>query len=368
MRDPHPSGRGDRRRLGRLAAAAPRCRRRRRLHALRSVEDARRPRATRAVDDARRPRLALDNGQHILIGAYRETLALLRELGVDVAAAFERTPLHLVGAHGLRLKASSQPAPWHLLAMIVTAQADSGSTSARRSRRSCCARSRRRGDSTTTAPSTRCSRLEPAAAADAQGVGAALHRRAQHADGDRVGAGLPERAARQPRQPRRATPTCCCRASDLGSLLPDASRPVPRRRADAPSESAGDAHPEPDGRRRRGDARERDRDGHRRAAPLRCRGDRDAAGRGRATARADGASRRALPRVVDAVRRVPLPADRHRVPAVSRAAALADPHARARCRRRTSTTSGSGPSIVRSGSTPRAATPDRARRADSSRS
>ena len=66
--------------------------------------------------------IALDNGQHILIGAYRHALSLLRELGIDLRAAFERTPLHLVGAQGLRLKASSQGAPWHLLAMIVTAK------------------------------------------------------------------------------------------------------------------------------------------------------------------------------------------------------------------------------------------------------
>lgn len=66
--------------------------------------------------------VALDNGQHILIGAYRDTLMLLRKLGVDVPHAFERTPLHLVGAQGLRLKASSQKAPWHLLAMILTAK------------------------------------------------------------------------------------------------------------------------------------------------------------------------------------------------------------------------------------------------------
>ena len=37
----------------------------------------------------------LDNGQHILIGAYTETLALLRSVGVDVDAAFLRTPLRI---------------------------------------------------------------------------------------------------------------------------------------------------------------------------------------------------------------------------------------------------------------------------------
>lgn len=46
-----------------------------------------------------------DNGQHILIGAYVETLALMRRVGVDVEAALLRTPLHLPypGEPGLRL-------------------------------------------------------------------------------------------------------------------------------------------------------------------------------------------------------------------------------------------------------------------------
>ena len=35
----------------------------------------------------------LDNGQHILIGAYRETLRLMREIDVDPHAAFLRCPL-----------------------------------------------------------------------------------------------------------------------------------------------------------------------------------------------------------------------------------------------------------------------------------
>ena len=37
----------------------------------------------------------LDNGQHILIGAYTETLSLLRTVGVDVSECFLRTPLRL---------------------------------------------------------------------------------------------------------------------------------------------------------------------------------------------------------------------------------------------------------------------------------
>lgn len=44
--------------------------------------------------------LALDNGQHILIGAYRETLRLMRIVGIDLDAAFLRTPLRLANPLG----------------------------------------------------------------------------------------------------------------------------------------------------------------------------------------------------------------------------------------------------------------------------
>ncbi|MES1986955.1 MAG: FAD-dependent oxidoreductase, partial [Pseudomonadota bacterium] len=37
----------------------------------------------------------LDNGQHILLGAYRETLKLLRKVGVDEEKAFMRVPLQI---------------------------------------------------------------------------------------------------------------------------------------------------------------------------------------------------------------------------------------------------------------------------------
>jgi squalene-associated FAD-dependent desaturase len=49
--------------------------------------------------------LALDNGQHILIGAYTETLRLMQLVGVDPAVAFVRTPLRLCdpAGHGLSL-------------------------------------------------------------------------------------------------------------------------------------------------------------------------------------------------------------------------------------------------------------------------
>lgn len=45
----------------------------------------------------------LDNGQHILIGAYRDTLELMRDVGVDLATALHRMPLALVDADGVGL-------------------------------------------------------------------------------------------------------------------------------------------------------------------------------------------------------------------------------------------------------------------------
>ena len=53
--------------------------------------------------------LVLDNGQHILIGAYSATLALMRIVGVDVGAALLRTPLRLTGpdGSGLHLEAGA---------------------------------------------------------------------------------------------------------------------------------------------------------------------------------------------------------------------------------------------------------------------
>lgn len=55
-------------------------------------------------------RVALDNGQHILIGAYRETLRLMRTVGVDPDAALLRSPLALVDGHGSGLRLPGGPA------------------------------------------------------------------------------------------------------------------------------------------------------------------------------------------------------------------------------------------------------------------
>ncbi len=45
-----------------------------------------------------------DNGQHILIGAYRATLDLMRQVGVEPEAVLLRTPLSLQDAHGRGLR------------------------------------------------------------------------------------------------------------------------------------------------------------------------------------------------------------------------------------------------------------------------
>ncbi|MDQ0082393.1 squalene-associated FAD-dependent desaturase [Variovorax boronicumulans] len=66
--------------------------------------------------------LALDNGQHILIGAYTATLKLMRDVGVDVDSALLRLPLSLRFADGGGLKLPRLLAPLDLLAGIFTAR------------------------------------------------------------------------------------------------------------------------------------------------------------------------------------------------------------------------------------------------------
>jgi len=64
----------------------------------------------------------LDNGQHLLLGAYRETLALMRELGVPDNVLL-RLPLTLAFPGRLHLAASpTLPAPLHLLAGLLRAR------------------------------------------------------------------------------------------------------------------------------------------------------------------------------------------------------------------------------------------------------
>ena len=66
--------------------------------------------------------VALDNGQHILIGAYAESLRLMREVGVDVEAALLRVPLTLRCPDGSGLQLPRWPAPLDAFAGILTAR------------------------------------------------------------------------------------------------------------------------------------------------------------------------------------------------------------------------------------------------------
>lgn len=64
----------------------------------------------------------LDNGQHIAIGAYADTLALLQSLGVAEDDAFHRMPFNLQRADGTGLRFPDLPAPWNALLGIFGAK------------------------------------------------------------------------------------------------------------------------------------------------------------------------------------------------------------------------------------------------------
>jgi squalene-associated FAD-dependent desaturase len=64
----------------------------------------------------------LDNGQHLLLGCYVQTLHLIEQVGGNIDKDFLRLPLQL-DLHGeLFLKAPRLPAPLHLLVALLTAQ------------------------------------------------------------------------------------------------------------------------------------------------------------------------------------------------------------------------------------------------------
>lgn len=68
---------------------------------------------------------ALDNGQHILLGAYRETLDLMKMLGIDAAQACLTLPLQMIYpsiTDGMRFLTSKLPAPLHLLHALLRAK------------------------------------------------------------------------------------------------------------------------------------------------------------------------------------------------------------------------------------------------------
>jgi squalene-associated FAD-dependent desaturase len=66
--------------------------------------------------------MALDNGQHIFLGAYRETLRLMRMTGADPAELLLRLPLQLVIPGRFSLQAPPLPAPLHLALALLTAR------------------------------------------------------------------------------------------------------------------------------------------------------------------------------------------------------------------------------------------------------
>jgi squalene-associated FAD-dependent desaturase len=63
----------------------------------------------------------IDNGQHILLGAYAQTLALLRTVhgGRTERELFDRRRLHLEQPGAFRLKTPALPAPWHLVVALL---------------------------------------------------------------------------------------------------------------------------------------------------------------------------------------------------------------------------------------------------------
>lgn len=66
--------------------------------------------------------MAVDNGQHILIGAYAQTLRLMRTVGADPDRLLQRRPLHLEIAGEFRLAAPRLPAPLHTAFALLGAR------------------------------------------------------------------------------------------------------------------------------------------------------------------------------------------------------------------------------------------------------
>lgn len=64
----------------------------------------------------------VDNGQHLLIGAYRQTLALLQTIGVPAGAAFLRMPMRIEVPGRFSMKLPPLPKPFHLAAGLMAAR------------------------------------------------------------------------------------------------------------------------------------------------------------------------------------------------------------------------------------------------------
>ncbi len=66
----------------------------------------------------------LDNGQHILLGAYTDTMRLLRQVGIDPNAALLNLPLQMrypPGSGGMDFVAPRLPAPFHMAVALLRA-------------------------------------------------------------------------------------------------------------------------------------------------------------------------------------------------------------------------------------------------------
>ncbi|MBI5109396.1 MAG: FAD-dependent oxidoreductase [Rhodocyclales bacterium] len=64
----------------------------------------------------------VDNGQHILVGAYSETLRLMRAVGVDPGRALKRTPLRFEFPGEFLMQAPHLPAPLHTAFALLLAK------------------------------------------------------------------------------------------------------------------------------------------------------------------------------------------------------------------------------------------------------
>lgn len=97
-------------------------------HSVHVFEAAHQPggRARTVHSPGNNPPLVLDNGQHILLGAYRETLSLMRWLDRWPDELLLRLPLTLERADGTtRFRAPAWPAPFHALAALLGAHGPS---------------------------------------------------------------------------------------------------------------------------------------------------------------------------------------------------------------------------------------------------
>ncbi|MDF0605308.1 hydroxysqualene dehydroxylase HpnE [Neisseriaceae bacterium TC5R-5] len=64
----------------------------------------------------------VDNGQHILLGAYHECWRLMRKVGLEPEQVMQRLSLRWMRQGGMQMQCPPWPAPWHLLAGLLTAK------------------------------------------------------------------------------------------------------------------------------------------------------------------------------------------------------------------------------------------------------